>query len=331
MISAVVPAIAWIVLSYALLQNAPHFPTARDIAIEVAKLLPKPETENRKPVLSKAEPIKPESTLTERKVDQKQARVIEPQLIVESANDPMGTIPQTNQPVPPKVSKFAGIRVSNLGEKRIADVKVIVIQVDDVDYRLQLPVSSDANLFRFPNPPPVAGTVNLNPGDDQSFDAVVECNGTFECPMGELAISPLNKRDNRVCQCDQERSYYKDKRVKSKSVRRYRTGSDSDFHGIAKFQRSINTRIQIRRTKEVIFTSAQCRNFQHETLPNLTVSLSLIHDVAAGTAREFSDNGPGQILTQGGDKSGTWRCARRTAPWCVILGVGKVFFWRFFF
>jgi hypothetical protein len=81
--------------------------------------------------------------------------------------------------------------VSNLGEKRIADVKVIVIQVDDVDYRLQLPVSSDANLFRFPNPPPVAGTVNLNPGDDQSFDAVVECNGTFECPMGELAIPHL--------------------------------------------------------------------------------------------------------------------------------------------
>jgi hypothetical protein len=29
---------------------------------------------------------------------------------------------------------------------------------------------------------------------------------------------------------------------------------------------------------------------------SLTVSLRLIHDVAAGTAREFSDNGPGQIV-----------------------------------
>ena len=70
----------------------------------------------------------------------------------------------------------------------------------------------------------------------------------------------------------------------------------------------------------MIFTSAQCRNFQHETLPNLTVSLSLIHDVAAGTAREFSDNGPGQILTQGGDRIG--HVALRASDCPVVCNLG---------
>jgi hypothetical protein len=44
MMSAVVPAILWAIFCYQLLQNAPHFPSAPEIATEVVKLLPKSET-----------------------------------------------------------------------------------------------------------------------------------------------------------------------------------------------------------------------------------------------------------------------------------------------
>ena len=64
-----------------------------------------------------------------------------------------------------------------------------------------------------------------------------------------------------------------------------------------------------------------------------TVSLRLNHDVAAGTAREFSDDGPRQIVAQGGDGIGHVTLRALGCRAACNLGVGKVvlsvesFFW----
>ena len=110
-----------------------------------------------------------------------------PQLAVDSVDDPLNVIPQIGQPVPPKVSKFARIKVTNLGERSIANVKAMVIKLDDRECRFQLPLASNDTLFSFPTPSPVVVSANLNPGDDQYFEVLVECNGAV-CPSGELAV-----------------------------------------------------------------------------------------------------------------------------------------------
>jgi hypothetical protein len=110
-----------------------------------------------------------------------------PQLAVDSVDDPMNSIPQSGQPYQPKVSKFVRIKVMNMGGKSLANVRVTVTKIDDRDCRYQLPLSSSDTLFVLPNPSPLVGSVSLSPGDDQYFEALVECNGQM-CPSGELAI-----------------------------------------------------------------------------------------------------------------------------------------------
>jgi hypothetical protein len=112
---------------------------------------------------------------------------LEPQLTVESINDPRSSVFGNKQDSLPKVSKFAQIKVTNVGKKRINDVKVIVTKLNDIDCRFQLPLSSLGVLFKMPNPSPIRGDAFLNPGDDQHFYTLVECNGMV-CPGGELAI-----------------------------------------------------------------------------------------------------------------------------------------------
>ena len=110
------------------------------------------------------------------------------QLIIEGVDDPLALIPQTNQPRPPKARKFAKIKVSNTGGARVSNVGVAVIKVNGSrDCRYQLAVSSLDTTFVNPNPPVPKVFVDLNPGEDAYFDAVIECNGN-PCPKGELAI-----------------------------------------------------------------------------------------------------------------------------------------------
>src|SRR5258706_15099627 len=56
-----------------------------------------------------------------------------------------------------------------------------------------------------------------------------------------------------------------------------------------------------------------------------TVSLRLNHDVAARAAREFSDDGAGQQVAQGGDGIGHVTLGALGFPSGCNLGVGKVF------
>ncbi len=110
------------------------------------------------------------------------------QLVIEGVDDPLALIPQTNQPRPPKALKFAKIKVSNTGGVRISNIGVAVIKVNGSrDCRFQLAVSSWDTVFINPNPPVPKISVDLNPGDDAYFDAVIECNGN-PCTKGELAI-----------------------------------------------------------------------------------------------------------------------------------------------
>jgi len=133
--------------------------------------------------------VKP--AIPEKKVDEKKKQATEPavQLAIDGVDDPTAMVPQTGQARQPKVTKFARIRVSSLGNKSIGDVKLVVTSVGGRDVRLQLPLASIDTLFVSP-PSPVVGSANLNPGDDQLFDAIVECNG-ITCPNGELAIVAL--------------------------------------------------------------------------------------------------------------------------------------------
>ncbi len=110
------------------------------------------------------------------------------QLLVDGVDDPLALIPQTNQPRPPKARKLAKIKVSNTGGVRISNVGVVIIKVNGRrDCRFQLAVSSWDTIFMNPNPPLPKISVDLNPGDDAYFDAVIECNGN-PCIKGELAI-----------------------------------------------------------------------------------------------------------------------------------------------
>jgi hypothetical protein len=59
--------------------------------------------------------------------------------------------------------------------------------------------------------------------------------------------------------------------------------------------------------------------------PITTVSLRMIHDVAAGTAREFSDDGAGQKVAQGGDGIGHVALRALGCRAACNLGVGKGF------
>jgi hypothetical protein len=110
-----------------------------------------------------------------------------PKLAVEGVDDPLALVPQSGQSVPPKVSKFARIKVTNIGEKSIAHVKAVVTKVDDRESSLQLPLSSLDALFQLVPPLPIQGEEFLSPGETQYFDALVECNGVV-CPSGELAV-----------------------------------------------------------------------------------------------------------------------------------------------
>lgn len=104
------------------------------------------------------------------------------------------TVFQNDQPVPPKVSRFARIKVGYVGGKSIANVKATVTRVNDQeDWQVQLPLSSNDTLFLFPTVS-LAVSADLNSGDSQYFDAVVECNGEMKCPKGQLAIPSIEGR-----------------------------------------------------------------------------------------------------------------------------------------
>jgi hypothetical protein len=110
------------------------------------------------------------------------------QLVVEGVDDPLALIPQTNQPRPPKARKFAKIKVNNTGGARVLNVGIAVIKVNgNLDCRYQLAVSSWDTVVMNPNPPVPKISVDLNPGEDAYFDAVIECNGN-PCTKGALAI-----------------------------------------------------------------------------------------------------------------------------------------------
>jgi hypothetical protein len=89
-------------------------------------------------------------------------------------------------------SRVARIKVTNMGEKGVANVKAVVIGViDGAILPLQLPLSSQDRFFNFPTPSPADVSVNLRPSGEQYFAAVIECNGEV-CPKGQLAV-PYSK------------------------------------------------------------------------------------------------------------------------------------------
>lgn len=112
------------------------------------------------------------------------------ELTIEAVNDPISRLPQENQAQPPRVTKFSRIRVNNVGRQPIRNIKLVVLKAGGMQARFQLPIASIHNLFEFPSPPIPSLSVDLSPGDDREFEAVVECNGivTMKCPKGNLAI-----------------------------------------------------------------------------------------------------------------------------------------------
>jgi len=116
------------------------------------------------------------------------------QLIVEGVNDPFSRVPQENQPLPPKVTRFARIKVQNVGRTRITKVGVAVLKINRMEGRYQLPVKSMDTLFKHNNPLPQQVSVDLNPGEDTFFDAVIECNGTT-CTKGKLGVPYVDNGD----------------------------------------------------------------------------------------------------------------------------------------
>lgn len=112
------------------------------------------------------------------------------ELLIEAVNDPISRIPLENQPHPPRVAYFSRIRVNNVGRQPIRNVKLVVLKADEMQGRFQLPTASIENLFEFPDPSFPNLSVDLNPGDDREFEAVVECSGIKwkRCPKGHLAI-----------------------------------------------------------------------------------------------------------------------------------------------
>jgi hypothetical protein len=116
--------------------------------------------------------------------------VLGPQLSVES-EEHFYLIPQEKQLFPPKARQYARIKVTNIGGTSVSNVKATVIRVNSqarVLMTLQLPLSSGDNLIAYPNPGPMEIAANLNLGEEQYFDVIIECNGHGECPKGELAL-----------------------------------------------------------------------------------------------------------------------------------------------
>lgn len=112
------------------------------------------------------------------------------ELTIEAVNDPISRIPLENQPRPPRAAYFSRIRVNNVGRQPIRNVKLVVLKADEMQGRFQLPTASIENLFEFPDSSLPNLSVDLNPGDDSEFEAVVECSGIKgkRCPKGRLAI-----------------------------------------------------------------------------------------------------------------------------------------------
>jgi hypothetical protein len=118
------------------------------------------------------------------------------QLTLDGIDDLLALVPQTGQRYKPKVSKFARVRVKNTGKKKVDNVRVNVMNISGLEVRWSLPVASWDNLFVIPNPSLIEGSVDLNPGDEKDFDALVECNGQI-CPQGQIALPHLES--GKVC------------------------------------------------------------------------------------------------------------------------------------
>ena len=114
-------------------------------------------------------------------------------LAIEAVNDRFSQIPQENQPRPPRVKEFSRVRVSNVGQYPIKNIRMTLLGLDGKPGRFSLPVASVDNLFQHSSHPSLflsPLSADLNPGEDREFEAVVECNGIdpWKCPSGQLAI-----------------------------------------------------------------------------------------------------------------------------------------------
>lgn len=105
------------------------------------------------------------------------------------------TVPQDNQPMPPRVTRFARIKVTNIAGKHVATVKAVVTRINEQEgWIFQLPPSSRDTYLIVPNPS-LAVSVNMNAGDSQYFDAIIECNGNnAACGKGELAVPFIEEK-----------------------------------------------------------------------------------------------------------------------------------------
>lgn len=125
--------------------------------------------------------------------------VPQPKIAVDSELDLMSIIYE-NKEFQRKASKRARIMVTNVGKKTVDNVKAFVTKVDNINCRLQLPVSSLDTVFDRPNPPPVESALTLNPGEEQYFDALVECIAPT-CPGGDLVIPTVEGGRRRFGNC----------------------------------------------------------------------------------------------------------------------------------
>lgn len=119
-------------------------------------------------------------------------------LIVEGVDDPFSLIPQINQALQPRATKLGKIRVQNSGQIRVLNVGVTVIEINgraDTN-QSKLAVTSTDTAFINPKAPVPKVSVDLNPGEDVYFDAVIECNG-LSCPKGIFAIPAVNNGQRR--------------------------------------------------------------------------------------------------------------------------------------
>lgn len=114
------------------------------------------------------------------------------QLVVESMIAPPTIVPQQNRSCRVMVTKLARLKLKNVGKFRIANAQIAVIKTNDFEYRVKLPVSSVNTLFECPTISPIELSVDLNPGEDAFFDAVIECNGALRCPKGALGIPSVS-------------------------------------------------------------------------------------------------------------------------------------------
>ncbi len=118
-------------------------------------------------------------------------------LAIEGVNDPFSVIPPQNHLIPPKVSKFAKLKVTNNNQIRINNVGVVVMKANNRPEQLRLSVSSLDTLFDRTNPPAPKTTIDLNPNDEEYFDVVIECNGRT-CPKGKLLIPHVDNGQRLV-------------------------------------------------------------------------------------------------------------------------------------